>query len=158
MRQIFPDRSNLVARVASVLPAVAATVLLGVVVAHWSWIWFAPNPEPRAHAMAESSGSGLAGSLFGDARQGGRTAATTGGTIRLLGIVAAMGGGRGYAVVQIDPKQILAVSEGDEIAPGLRLAEVGVDRIVLDRGGVRETLAWPVKGTAADSVVLAPGK
>jgi general secretion pathway protein C len=43
-------------------------------------------------------------------------------------------------------KKTLAVLQGDEIEPGLRLAEVHVDHIVLERNGARETLAWPDKG------------
>jgi general secretion pathway protein C len=31
------------------------------------------------------------------------------------------------------------------VAPGLRLAEVHVDHVVLERNGVREALAWPEK-------------
>jgi general secretion pathway protein C len=74
----------------------------------------------------------------------------TGIAIRLLGIVAATAGRRGYAVVQLEPRQILAVREGEDVAPGVRLAEVGTDHVILERGGTRETLAWPERSTPAD--------
>jgi len=35
------------------------------------------------------------------------------------------------------------VREGEDLAPGIRLAEVGTDHVILERGGARETLAWP---------------
>jgi len=50
----------------------------------------------------------------------------------------------------LDGKQIVATREGEEIASGIRLAEVATDHVVLDRNGVRETLAWPEKAPAAE--------
>jgi len=71
--------------------------------------------------------------------------------VRLLGIVAAAGGGRGYAVLQLEPRQILAVREGEDVAPGIRLAQVASNHVILERGGSLETLAWPEKGAAAET-------
>jgi general secretion pathway protein C len=62
-----------------------------------------------------------------------------------MGVVAATAGRRGHAVLRLDAKKTLAVLQGEEIEPGLRLAEVHVDHIVLERNGARETLAWPEK-------------
>jgi general secretion pathway protein C len=57
-------------------------------------------------------------------------------------------------VLRIDAKKTVAVQDGGEIEPGLRLAEVHADHVVLERGGVRETLALskpaaPVAAAAA---------
>ena len=65
--------------------------------------------------------------------------------MRLTGVVAASGGRRGHAVLRLDGKKTVAVLEGDEVEPGLRLAEIHVDHIVLERNGARETVAWPQK-------------
>jgi general secretion pathway protein C len=120
------------------------------VLAYWTWIWFAPRAEPRAEvAVVESGSLGAAGLVFGRVDRNRNAAAPTGIAIRLLGVVAASGGRRGYAVVQLEAKQILAVLEGEDVTPGLRLAEVHPDHVILDRGGVRETLAWPVKKGSA---------
>ena len=62
-----------------------------------------------------------------------------------MGVVAASGGRRGHAVLRLDAKKAVAVLQGEEVEPGLRLAEVHVDHIVLERNGARETLAWPEK-------------
>jgi general secretion pathway protein C len=70
--------------------------------------------------------------------------------------VAASGGRRGYAVVQLEANQIFAVREGDDIAPGIRLAKVHPDHVVLERSGVRETLTWPEKKASAPPPAL-PG-
>ena len=127
-----------------------AVALLGLVLAYWTWIWFAPRAEPRLETpTTQSTDASSANALFGIVPRSQNAAAPTGIAIRLLGVVAASGGRRGYGVVQLDAKQILAVHEGDDVAPGIRLAEVLTDRLILERGGLRETLAWPEKKTAA---------
>lgn len=123
------------------LATLAALVLLAVVLAYWTWAWLAPPPAPRAPAAVQSADrASAAGGLFGAATQ-----AAGSGAIRLMGVVAAAGEQRGQAVLRLDGKQSVAVLQGEEVAPGLRLAEVHVDHIVLERNGVREALAWPEK-------------
>jgi general secretion pathway protein C len=88
--------------------------------------------------------------LFGSIPKDGSTPAPTGIAVRLLGVVAAIEGRDGYAIVVLDGKQIVAAREGQDIAPGIRLAEVATDHVVLDRNGVRESLAWPEKTPVAE--------
>jgi general secretion pathway protein C len=128
------------------LLTLAALAVFGLVLAYWTWIWFAPRAEPRGEVVAAESGNlATAGLVFGRLELNKSVAAPTGIAIKLLGVVAASGGRRGYAVVQLDGKQILAPHEGDDVTPGLRLAEVHPDHVILERGGVREMLAWPQK-------------
>jgi general secretion pathway protein C len=154
MQLVLLDRSNLAQTAGVTLVTVAALALLGFVVAYWGWAWLAPRPEPRAQVVADKASGTSAGLLFGVAQLDRSGAAPTGSAIRLLGIVAAAPGHRGYAVVQLETKEILAVSEGEDITPGIRLAEVGIDHVILERGAVRETLAWPEKNTAAESAPM----
>lgn len=137
---------------AASLATLAALTLLGVVLAYWSWAWLAPPPAPRAPAAVETAGrTSSAGALFGDAEQGPDAAAAASSSIRLMGIVAASGGRSGsrpgHAVLRLDAKKTVAVLQGEDIEPGLRLAEVHVDHIVVERNGARETLAWPEKSS-----------
>lgn len=135
-----------------------AVALLGAVLAYWTWAWFAPRAEPRMEASAVQNGSAAsAGGLFGTVPRGQAAAAPTGIAIKLLGVVAASGGRRGYAVVQLEGKQILAVHEGEDIAPGIRLAEVDADHVILERNGVRETLAWPQRPGSAPASAQVDG-
>jgi general secretion pathway protein C len=128
---------------AAVIANLAATALLGVVLAYWSWAWLAPSAAARAPALAQTpGGSASASGLFGAARQ----AAAPTGNVQLMGVIAASGERRGHAVLRLDGKKTLAVLQGDEVEPGLRLAEIHAGGIVLERNGARETLAWPVKG------------
>lgn len=143
-------RSGLAQTVLVSLLTLVAVALLGGVLAYWTWAWFAPRAEPRVEATAAQSGSvASAGAIFGNVPRNQVTAAPTGIAIRLLGVAAASGGRRGYAVVQLEAKQILAVHEGEDVAPGIRLAEVHADHVILERNGVRETLAWPEKKASA---------
>ena len=154
MRQVSFNRSNLPQTAVVALVTVAALALLGAVTAYWTWGWLAPRPEPRAQAAADLGGGASAGVLFGKVQQDRNIAAPTAIAIRLLGIVAATGGRRGYAVMQLEPRQIMAVREGEDVAPGIRLAEVGIDRVILERSGTRETLAWPEKSASAEPSAL----
>ena len=123
----------------------AAASLLGVVAAYWSWAFLAPAPAPRAPPLADSAGSSSsARGLFGIVKDGAAAAGSS--AVRLTGIVAASDGRLGHAVLRLDGKRTVAVLQGEDVEPGLRLAEVHADRIVLERNGVRETLTWPEKG------------
>ena len=150
MQAFLFGRSGLSQTVVVSLLTLAAVALLGMVLAYWSWAWVAPRAEPRVETAVAPSGSvASASTIFGNVPRKQNTAAPTGIAIRLLGVVAASGGRRGYAVVQLEAKEILAVHEGHDVARGIRLAEVHPDHVILERGGVRETLAWPEKRATA---------
>jgi len=126
---------------AASLATIAALALLGTVLAYWSWALFAPPPVPRAPAAVEIAGrTSSANGLFGSVKEGLTTAAASSGALRLVGILWP-----GQAVLRLDAKKTVAVLKGEDVEPGLRLAEVHVDHVVLERNGARETLAWPEK-------------
>ena len=130
---------------AASLATFAAVALLGAVLAYWSWVWFAPSPAPRAPAAAGlASNASSAAGLFGNVKRGPGAAAASG-AIRLLGVVAASGDRLGQALLRLDAKKTVAVLQGEDVEPGLRLAEVHADHVILVRNGARETLAWPEK-------------
>lgn len=139
-----------------------AVVLLGFVLAYWTWVWLAPRTVPRQEIAADPASSvATANTLFGTAMS--NRAQPTGLAIKLQGVVAEPGGKgkKGYAVVQLDGKQTLAVHEGEDIARGVRLAEVHPDHVILERNGIRETLALPEKKSAPATPALnnpVPGK
>jgi len=123
----------------------AACALLGVTLAYCGWVWLAPAAVARAPALAGSAGASSASGLFRSAKEGPGAAAASN-AVRLTGVLATSEGNRlGHAVLRLDDKKTVAVVQGEEIAPGLRLAEVHADHVVVERNGVRETLAWPDK-------------
>jgi general secretion pathway protein C len=150
MQALSPERSSLALKATVSLATLAALALAAVVLAYWTWTWLAPRPEPRAASAAEPARSMVAArGLFGAPERDRGSPAATGIAIRLLGVVAATRGHRGYAVLQLEGREILAVAEGEDVAPGIRLAEVHPDRILLQRNGARESLALPRKNAAA---------
>ncbi|MDO9475757.1 MAG: type II secretion system protein N [Pseudohongiella sp.] len=125
-----------------------ALVLLSLTVAYRLWLWFAPPveaPAPPALPLefAVQSTVGLFGIPPDSAPVISLLPASTGLAFRLLGIVAAQGDGADYAVIQVAPGTIVAIREGEDIAPGVRLTTVHNDHLILERSGVQETLSWP---------------
>lgn len=150
MPRISFDRSELLQTSAVIVSTLVALALLAWVLAYWSWLWLLPRPQPRGDdtPLAVASGASPA-ALFGVAPRTAGAPPATGLALRLQGVVAAEQNARGYAVLQIDAKRVVAVLAGDEVAPGVRLAEVHADHVILERGGLRETLAWPPKAVNA---------
>lgn len=161
MHTISPARSSYAQTALASAPVFAAVALLGLVLAYWTWAWLAPAPESRTPAPEQSEGrfaapTPAARGAFGStgSQQAGAAAAGPG-SITLLGVVAASGSLPAYAVVRVDAKGVLAVREGEEIVPGIRLAGVHADRVVLERNQARQTLALPER---TQPTTLAPTK
>lgn len=151
MRNVSPERGSFLQTAAVYLVTLASLALLGGVLAYWTWAWAAPRPIPRAQMVPEPSGQVEIDHLFGIVRSNLTGPSPTSIAIRLLGVVADSSSGKGYAVVQLHSKDIVAVHEGQEVASGIRLTTVRPDHVVLERNGVRETLAWAQKTTPAKS-------
>ena len=142
--------SNLPATAIVWLVNAAAVGALGVGGAYWTWTWFAPHPEPGAQAVLPAVARlDTAYPLFGKVHANRSVAAPTAAAIRLLGVIAASGAEPGFALLQLGSQSAVAVREGGEVEAGTRVAEVKADHVVLDRGGMRETLALPSRGKPA---------
>lgn len=140
-----PQRSAFAQSALVAVITLAALLALCAVLAYWTWVWLAPRTLTRAPAPAPAQARvDAAYTAFGGQRSTGAPAQTAL-AIRLLGVVAASGTATGYAVIQLEANKILAVREGKDIAPGIRLAQVEKGQVVLERNGVRETLALPEK-------------
>jgi general secretion pathway protein C len=68
------------------------------------------------------------------------TTASTAGNIRALGVMAEGSSGRGIALIGIDGQPARAVRAGETIAPGVVLAEVQRDSVVIDRAGAMQQI------------------
>lgn len=160
MTSISIDRSQLLQKVIVSLTTLAALVLLSLMLAHWVRVWFIPDPDPSSNVTMEKGNNiAAADDLFGVAQHEPISSAPEPITIKLLGVVSASGDRPGYAIVQLDSKEIVAVVKGEDIEPGDRLIEVHPDHIVLERKGLHETLAltWPEKVSSTNSPVSSDG-
>lgn len=145
MQAMSLDRSNVAQTALVWVLTVAALALLALVMARWTWAFLAPSPEAAAPSSSVADGRGEAArTLFGTAPVLSQAAAPTDGAIKLLGVVAAADGHAGYALLQLEGKPTVAVREGEAVADGVLLREVGSDHVVLERGGLAETIALPV--------------
>ena len=134
------------------LTSFIALALLAAILAYWTRTLFIAPPKPAGEPETAVTGNAApAGELFGFAQPLAPLAAAAGPDISLSGVAAASGGGRGYAIVQLDGKEILAVPEGGNIASDVRLAEVHPDHVVVERNGAREILVWPEKRPLAET-------
>jgi len=145
MGEVSLERSGFAQTALVSLVTLSALILFCAVLAYWTWAWLAPRPAPATRASEAPAKIDAAYRLFGGTQRNKLAAAPAGPAIRLLGVAAASGKKRGYAIVQLDTGKIFAAREGADIAPGLRLTEVQSGQIILDRNGARETVTLPEK-------------
>jgi general secretion pathway protein C len=77
------------------------------------------------------------------------------GNIRALGVMAEGASGRGIAIIGIDGQPARTVRAGEPIAPGVLLAEVRRDGVVIERSGARHEIRIATKPPAA-GILRAP--
>ena len=122
----------------------AALSVLAFVLAYWTWVWWAPSPLPQAAEISmPATHLAAAGDLFGRLHGGAPAATPTGLAVKLLGVMAALPEGSGYALLQLDAGKTRLVRAGGDLAPGIRVEKVLPQQVILQRNGARETLVWP---------------
>ena len=70
---------------------------------------------------------------------------TTTGNIRALGVMAEGASGRGIALIGVDGQPARAVRAGEAIAPGIVLAEVHRDSVLVNRSGAMQQIRIATK-------------
>ncbi len=82
---------------------------------------------------------------------GGGQAVVTGLNLKLYGVREDRATGRGSAIIALPDGTQQSFAVGDELIPGVRLAEVGFDNVTIDRGGIREQLFLDQSTPAANA-------
>ena len=142
------------------LARIAAIVLIVLLVAsatHWALTFSArrtPAEPLRTLPAGEVEARSPAVDTAAIARLLGAAPGATGG-IRALGVMAEGASGRGIALIGIDGQPARAVRAGEAIAPGVVLAEVRRDGIVIERSGALQHIRIATKPPAA-GIVRAP--
>ena len=147
-----PPRSPL-----ATLVLVALVLLLAWQLAYWTWVFVAP---PRASAPAAASRDvdlAAVARLFGAAPPAGEgAAAPSASALRLKGVVAPTPGTAASAIFSTGSGRDVSVFIEREVTPGVKLAEVHADHVIVSRGGVPERIdldlrAAPSKAVAANA-------
>jgi general secretion pathway protein C len=175
-RQDMPVRASSIdrGRVAEAA-AWASCAVLGALVL-WLFVRMAWSLVPRGDAAFDSAPIGNAGSavqtaapsvarwhLFGTAPAqpgSGPGAPSSTLTLALRGTFAGRDPADGIAVIENAGEGERAWRVGEDVLPGVRLAAVHADRVVLSRNGVEETLVLPrdTQLAPADIVRVTPGR
>ena len=101
----------------------------------------AVRPVAMGDSVARTQPADIApvAQLFG-ARPGG-----DGADIRLVGVIAHGGQGRGIALLAVDGRPAQATRAGEEIAAGVTLAEVRADGVLVSRPGATQEIRLPAR-------------
>lgn len=118
---------------------IALTLVLAYQLAHWTWVFVAPAPVAAVPEADPPVDLAAIAKLFGASPpSSARTAATSG--LRLKGVIAPTPGVAASAIFSTGAGKDFAVFIGREVQPGVKLAEVKPDHVILTRGGVRERI------------------
>jgi general secretion pathway protein C len=94
--------------------------------------------------------------FFRGAAQGPAAATVTSAGLTLFGINLNEATGGGSAIIAGEDGVQTSYAVGEEIAPGLKLAGVAFDHVLLDRGGARESLFLDQSGEAPVATTATP--
>jgi general secretion pathway protein C len=150
----LPERSRTTAF--GTFAVVALVLLLSWQLAHWTWRFAAPGTDDLRAAPADRAVDlDVAARLFGGTRtaSSGSSAALPG--LKLKGVVAPTPGTVAAAIFARPGARDLAVFIGGDVQPGVKLAEVHPDHVVVTRAGARERIDLETARSAAST--LPPG-
>jgi general secretion pathway protein C len=103
------------------------------------------NPAARTQAADIAPIALLFGALPG----------VDGSNITLVGVIAQGERGQGIALLAVDGRPAIALHAGEDIAAGVKLAEVRADRVLISRSGAIQEIRLPAK-PASDGIVRMP--
>ena len=138
MAAATPPSASRLQRAIDATLVVALVVVLAWQLAYWTWRFVAP---PAAVEARTASGVDLAAiaRLFGGAPPASTQAASRSG-LKLKGVIAPTPGTAASAIFSTGTGRDIAVYVGRDVQPGVKLAEVHPDHVVLSRGGVDERI------------------
>jgi len=131
-----PERSA----AAGTLIVAALVLVLAWQLAHWTWVFVAPGPVAALPEREPAVDLAAVAKLFGAAAPSGGQAAASSSGLRLKGVVAPTPGVAASAIFSTGTGKDLAVFVGREVTPGVKLAEVMPDHVIVTRAGIRERI------------------
>jgi general secretion pathway protein C len=131
------------------VPALAATIT------GWALEFTArrtPSEPVRPVTVGNSAARTQAADIAPIAFLFGARPGADGNDIKLVGVIAQGKRGQGIALLAMDGRPALALRAGEDIAEGVRLAEVRADRVLVSRSGVTQEIRLPAKPVAGGIV------
>jgi general secretion pathway protein C len=113
---------------------VALALVLAYQLAYWTWVFVAPPPVAAPAGAPSAVDLAAIARLFGAEAPAGATRTASG--LRLKGVVAPTPGTEASAIFSSGAGRDVAVYIEGEVEPGLRLAEVHPDHVIVARAGV----------------------
>lgn len=143
---MFARGGRLLTRVTPVSAVeLALLALIAVQAARLIWLVAAPlgpvGDWRATNALAPGDASALTGfDPFFRLSAGGGPVTVTSLALKLYGVRQDQATGRGAAIIALPDGRQVSVAVGEEIMPGVTLAEVGFDNVTISRGGVSEQI------------------
>src|SRR3954469_9547236 len=119
---------------------VALVLVLAWQLAYWTWVFVAPPATANGARAANDVDLAAVARLFGASPPSGESAATSTSGLRLKGVVAPTPGTAASAIFSTGSGRDLAVFIDREVQPGVKLAEVHPDHVIVSRAGVPERI------------------
>jgi general secretion pathway protein C len=136
---------------------VALVLVLAYQLAYWTWVFVAPPPVAATVPAQQQVDLAAVARLFG-ADAPAAAGSSTG--LKLKGVVAPTPGTEASAIFSKGAGRDVSVYIGSEVEPGLKLAEVHPDHVIVSRSGARSRidLEEPRSTQAATSRGGMPGR
>jgi len=124
-------------------------VALAAQLAWWTWVFVAPPPVASPAAPSREVDLAAVARLFGAAPPAGETSAiASASSLRLKGVVAPTPGTAASAIFSTGSGRDVSVFIDREISPGVKLAEVHADHVIVSRAGVPERIDLDLRAPA----------
>lgn len=155
MAAITPGSPSRLQRALEALLGIALVLVLAWQLAYWTWRLVTPGAVSQAPAREGDVDLAAIARLFGGAPPAlGASAASRSG-LRLKGVIAPTPGVAASAIFSTGSGKDLAVYLGREVQPGVKLAEVHPDHVMLSRAGVMERV--DLEALRASAAAARPG-
>ena len=136
MAAATPPSASRLQRAIDATLVVALVLVLAWQLAYWTWRFVAPPAAVEARAASGVDLAAIA-RLFGGAPPSPSQAASRS-ALKLKGVIAPTPGTAASAIFSTGTGRDIAVYVGREVQPGVKLAEVHPDHVMLSRAGVME--------------------
>jgi general secretion pathway protein C len=117
------------------LLVIALVLVLAWQAAYWTWVFLAPPPVAAPAESQSPVDLAAVARLFGATAPGQATRASS--SLKLKGVIAPTPGTVASAIFSTGAGRDIAVYIDGEVEPGMKLAEVHPDHVIVTRAGVR---------------------